>query len=455
MSWNSTVIALPLLDQLKEEGTEQDLRRHHRRQPRLPGRPRQGAAAHQGPDRGAGQDARRRSQGAGGARPQDGHDAAVRVRQAARRPDPGAGQEGSREGQARARPGAGAARALPDLARLRGQAPHRPVGRTVKADAARNAFGAFGRRHRLGGARFGHRRQPSALPDRTTTSSSPAPLQHRDFTTGGESRWHGIEGAALTDENGHGTHVAGIIAGELTAGRDADGAGRDHGDRRTGRTSTARSLQEEREIEADLGHGAAVQAGQPQGAGRGRRGAGRATSSRACEHDPGDQRLRPPHPGPRRQHERRLRLRAGVVRLRPEPALRRGRPPGALGRGRRGRRRQHRLRLRPDARSAARSPPGWTYDQRPGQRRARDHGRLDPPRHAARLRRLLLLLQGPDRRRPAQARPGRAGREDHLLRRRGEPRGGSAARPQARPTRSPRLRARTAAPAWRRRTCPA
>ena len=45
---------------------------------------------------------------------------AIRVRQAARRPDPGAGQEGSREGQARARPGAGAARALSGLARLRG-----------------------------------------------------------------------------------------------------------------------------------------------------------------------------------------------------------------------------------------------------------------------------------------------------------------------------------------------
>ena len=37
--------------------------------------------------------------------------------------------------------------------------------------------------------------------------------------------------------------------------------------------------------------------------------------------------------------------------------------------------------------------------QRPRQRRARDHRRLHPPRRAARLRRVVLLVQGPDRRR--------------------------------------------------------
>ena len=43
---------------------------------------------------------------------------------------------------------------------------------------------------------------------------------------------------------------------------------------------------------------------------------------------------------------------------------------------------------------------------------------VHPPRLAAHLRRLLLLVQGPDRRRPAQARPRRARRADHLVRRR-------------------------------------
>ena len=70
-------------------------------------------------------------------------------------------------------------------------------------------------------------------------------------------------------------------------------------------------------------------------------------------------------------------------------------------------------------RSAARVPAGTgPDDQRSRQRRAGDHRRLHPPRHAARLRRVLLLVEGPDGRRPAQARPGRARREDHLVRRR-------------------------------------
>ena len=52
----------------------------------------------------------------------------------------------------------------------------------------------------------------------------------------------------------------------------------------------------------------------------------------------------------------------------------------------------------------------------PGQRRSRHHRRLDASRHAAHLRRLVFLFQGPDRRRPAQARSGRAGRKNHLVR---------------------------------------
>ena len=42
-------------------------------------------------------------------------------------------------------------------------------------------------------------------------------------------------------------------------------------------------------------------------------------------------------------------------------------------------------------------------DQRSRQRRTGDHRRLDPSRHAARLRRVVLLVEGPDGRRAAQA----------------------------------------------------
>ena len=44
------------------------------------------------------------------------------------------------------------------------------------------------------------------------------PLRHCDFTTFGEVDEDESERAALTDEKGHGTHVAGIIAGALKAG---------------------------------------------------------------------------------------------------------------------------------------------------------------------------------------------------------------------------------------------
>ena len=46
----------------------------------------------------------------------------------------------------------------------------------------------------------------------------PAPLRHCDFTTFGDLDEDASERAALTDEAGHGTHVAGIIAGALQDG---------------------------------------------------------------------------------------------------------------------------------------------------------------------------------------------------------------------------------------------
>ena len=65
----------------------------------------------------------------------------------------------------------------------------------------------------------------------------------------------------------------------------------------------------------------------------------------------------------------------------------------------------------------------------PGQRRAGDHGRRDAPRRAAHLRRLVFLVEGPDRRRPAEAGPRRAGRAHHVVRRRPSAQGRGSPRP--------------------------
>jgi serine protease AprX len=81
---------------------------------------------------------------------------------------------------------------------------------TVKADAAHNAFGALGRDIVWAVIDSGidethpHFRKHGNL-------KLPSPLKHRDFTARPE--------AALVDVYGHGTHVAGIIAGEMTSDR--------------------------------------------------------------------------------------------------------------------------------------------------------------------------------------------------------------------------------------------
>ena len=85
-------------------------------------------------------------------------------------------------------------------------------------------------------------------------------------------------------------------------------------------------------------------------------------------------------------------------------------------RRRRRRGRQHRLRHAEVARSARRQRGHGAHHQRSGQRGSRDHRRLDASRHAARLRRLVFLVEGSDRRRAAEAGPGGARRKDHLLR---------------------------------------
>ncbi len=81
---------------------------------------------------------------------------------------------------------------------------------TVKADAAQNSFSAQRRRHHLGGDGFRDRARSSAFHKHGNIDRL---ALHHDFTVDG--------GGPFDDENGHGTHVAGIIAGEWRVAPDA------------------------------------------------------------------------------------------------------------------------------------------------------------------------------------------------------------------------------------------
>jgi serine protease AprX len=91
---------------------------------------------------------------------------------------------------------------------------------TVKADAARNAFGTLGKDIVWAVADTGvdGKHPHFKLYDNLGLD---APLEHRDFTPVSISQAHSAD-QACTDKMGHGTHVAGIIAGYFTTQRPCD-----------------------------------------------------------------------------------------------------------------------------------------------------------------------------------------------------------------------------------------
>lgn len=81
---------------------------------------------------------------------------------------------------------------------------------TVKADAAANAFAAFGEEIVWGVMDSGI--ESHLHFDQHKNLELRLPVEHKDFTSP-----YGTSESALTDKFGHGTHVAGIIAGEAIA----------------------------------------------------------------------------------------------------------------------------------------------------------------------------------------------------------------------------------------------
>ena len=89
---------------------------------------------------------------------------------------------------------------------------------TVKADAARNSFGTSGKDILWAVVDTGIDKTHPHF-EKHGNLDLTDPLSHRDFTRGGASDAD-LAASACVDKKGHGTHVAGIIAGEYMAEKD-------------------------------------------------------------------------------------------------------------------------------------------------------------------------------------------------------------------------------------------
>ena len=233
---------------------------------------------------------------------------------------------------------------------------------TIKADAAARTFGCGGAGVVWGVLDSGiDATHPHFAAHDTLTSPAVSKL-HRDFTIPSDPSAPGAKPSPLTDAFGHGTHVAGIIAGQAPSDT------RDAADRRQ-RTDRAGPAAVGASHAAGGRHpvrgGAEGEPGQPQGARRQRQ--------HAVERgDPGD-RLRPRRQqrrsgpaDPRRQPVPRLPMAAGGLRGRAKPAVP-GIGPADRYRGDRGRQRRQRGRGRNHGRAC---PATCTGSCRPSPIRA-------------------------------------------------------------------------------------
>ena len=230
---------------------------------------------------------------------------------------------------------------------------------TVKADAARRSFNAYGRPDRLGRRRqrdLGRppalRRVPHARPPgrRATCTASSRPTATPAPRT---ARWPTRPATARTSP--------GIIAGAIDPWLDRGPGGRSV--RVTENRYNVENPREPLRVPRDASRDASrCWPGWRRGPGwsASRCSAPAATADdRVSRRDRGaglrprgQRRGRRRDAHPRRQPQRRLRVRPGVVRLRAEPAVQGGRQAGPLGRRGRGRGRQLRLRHA--------GPPRWT-----------------------------------------------------------------------------------------------
>ncbi len=276
---------------------------------------------------------------------------------------------------------------------------------TIKADAATRTYGTAGIGVVWAVIDSGIDKDHPHFAGGTLTDDSVAHL-HRDFTgllsAGGTVP--DDPSTALTNPVGHGTHVAGIIAGAaptdpskvLIAANQPTGGDLPSWVSRTldpGRTLSGM---------APKAHLVSLKVLDANGI------TASSVVIAALAQVADVQLRRPPAADPRGEPVHRLRVVPRRVRRRAEPAVPRAGPArrdrgggGGLGRQRWGGRDDHRRQHR-RARAAV-------DHHRPGQLAARDHRWLDAPLHAAHLRRDLHLVQGPDAGRAAEAGPDRAG----------------------------------------------